>query len=128
MAGVVTSTTAVPHTIPSGVTPIVINLDTTGSITLLAGTAGQVTDVWGLMLSCSGANQVQFLSGSTLIGTFVLAAGSNVFIPLPMGMPGSKAVPVMSTQTAADNLTITCTNTVTTGGIVYVATRTSGVN
>jgi len=128
MAGITTSVQAVPHTIPTGITPIVINLDTTGTIALLAGPAGQIIDVWGLALSCNGANSVQFLSGSTQIGTFVLAAGSNIYIPVPKGFIGARAIPLMSTQAAGDNLSITCTNTVVTGGIVYVSTRLAGVN
>lgn len=116
--------TSIMHKIPAGYTPIQILDDSSGSLTLVAGVAGSVIDVWGWMLSANGSSDVAFKSTSTNIsGSIAMIVGVPFIMPLPFGDVGRDfGMPYLTTAPGA-SLVLASTGSVRMSGVVWYLQR-----
>jgi len=125
MAGTTAPSLAM-HDLPTGLNPVVIQADTSGALDLVAAATGKTVDVYGLMLTASGATTVQIQSGATETKlNFSLVAGIPVFLPLPVGsIQGVKTRVFPYCQSNdGEKLNIAWSGSVTLTGVVYTAQR-----
>lgn len=129
MTGILTPA-LVQMNMPNQLTPVVIVADSSGTLTLVAGVAGLIIDVFGVIMGSSAASVLQLASstGPASLWQVPVGAGANVVIPPPYG-PGQKGqvrcFPICSTV-AGDGL-VMLSSAGNVSGVVYISTRPSNI-
>lgn len=116
-------TTNPARTIPSALVPVVLN-DSGSSLTIYAGVANTIIEVWGYDLYASTATNLTFKTGTTdMSGPLSLPATGSARWPTPSGrIQADYTVPRFVTN-AGESLVLAQSGSATLGGTIWINTR-----